>query len=90
MSISSWYSRRYNMGIDFSQDSYTKTPMNLSSIARQLLSKDDRALVKAGFLTSNLELTTLGQIEILSIMFKEYKTELVKVADEQLKETSEK
>lgn len=60
--------------------------MNITSLAKRLLSKEDRTLIRAGYLTSDLELTTKGKGELLSLLFFEKKSELVKLAEEELKE----
>ena len=60
--------------------------MSISAIAKRLLDKDTRTLVKAGFLDSELDLTEKGQEALDAINFEEQKAKLVKMAEEELAE----
>ena len=56
----------------------------------RLVDKDVKTLYEAGFLNGDLELTEEGKKELLNIVFLANKAELVKVAEEKLKEEKDK
>jgi len=60
--------------------------MKITNFVRQVLDKDIRTVMKAGFISSDLTLTERGEDELMSLLFLEKKAELVKIAEEQLKE----
>ena len=69
----------------------TKTvkSMRLTNLAKKLLDADTRTLIKAGYIDGDLELTDAGQRAALSILFIEKKDELVKMAQDEIKEQTE-
>lgn len=58
----------------------------ISVIAKKLIDKDLRKLVKAGLLDECLNLTQEGKQEVWAILFDKFKKELVEAADEKLAE----
>ncbi len=62
----------------------------MKSLAKRLLDSDLQTLVKAGFLTESLELTSKGREAQEAIHFAADKAELVKLAAEELKEAENK
>jgi len=61
----------------------------LTNIAKRLLSKDIKTLVKAGFMDSELEMTEMGRRELTGILFDKYQKELVEAATAKLEEAKE-
>ena len=61
----------------------------LNSMLKRLLDKDSQALYKAGFIDGDLKLTSRGQEELNGIVFEANKTELVRLAQEQIVEDKE-
>ena len=66
----------------------TKTvkSMRLTNLAKKLLDENTRTLIKAGYIDGDLELTDDGQEVLLSILFAEKKEDLVKMAQEEIKD----
>lgn len=58
----------------------------LSNMMKRLLDKDSQALVKAGFINGDLELTGEGQEVLHSLLFQQNKEALVELAQEKLAE----
>ena len=67
-----------------------KISMSFSAIAKRILDKDTRTLVKAGFLSNDLTLTPKGEEHLLSIMLQNNKADLIKDAEEVIEEESKK
>ena len=63
--------------------------MGLAKIAKRIFDPDTKKLVKADLLTSELDLTSEGKDELLAILFDDKKAELIKVAEEIIKERQE-
>lgn len=61
----------------------------LSSFLRRIVDADVKKLAKAGFLDSNLEITSSGQKAVLAILVEKFKPELVKEAETLLEEQKE-
>lgn len=66
-----------------------KSMYNLTNIAKRLLNKDIKTLVKAGFMNSDLSMTEAGRQELTSILFEKYQKELVEAATTKLEEEKE-
>lgn len=66
-----------------------KSMYNLTNIAKRLLNKDIKTLVKAGFMNSDLSMTEAGRQELTSILFEKYQKELVEAATTRLEEEKE-
>lgn len=64
----------------------TKLTMKVSSLFKRLVDADTQALVKAGYLNNNLELTDEGENALMAILFEANKPALVKLANEQIAE----
>jgi len=60
--------------------------MNLNTMMKKLLDKNTQKLVKAGYINGDLELTREGNEALTAILFEQNKEELVKLAEEKLKE----
>ena len=67
-----------------------KQMSTLNSMMKRLLDKDTKALVEASFINGNLELTDVGWAELKTIVFEQHKDELVKIAEEKVKEEKKK
>jgi hypothetical protein len=63
--------------------------MRISKLAKKLLDKDTRTLIKAGFLDSELDLTARGSEALHIALYPTVKEELVKMAEEQLEDEKE-
>lgn len=63
--------------------------MKLSTIAKRLLDKDTKTLAKAGYIDSELNITRHGWDKLKALIFEANKTELVKMATEELEEEKE-
>lgn len=61
----------------------------LGSMIKRVLDKETQTLYKADYLNGDLELTEKGKRELLGILYAEKKAELVKLAEEELKEEKE-
>lgn len=61
----------------------------LSAIARRILSKENRTLYKAGFITEDLQLTATGKDAVFAILFDNLKEELVGEAKALIKSKKE-
>lgn len=57
-----------------------KNMSTLSAIAKSMVDKDTQVLVEAGFLDSQLNLTSMGAETLQSILLANYKEEFVKMA----------
>lgn len=64
--------------------------MNIGAMAKLLLDKDTKTLVKAGFMNPDLTLTQEGKTALDAINFLANKAELVKQAHEVIIENEEK
>lgn len=62
-----------------------KEPM-LNNLAKKLITKDLRTLIKAGFMDEELNLTPEGKSEVWALLFETFKKDLVKSAEEKLAE----
>lgn len=62
--------------------------MKITNLMRKILDKDVRTVIKAGLINSDLVLTGRGEEELMGILFLEKKAELVKIAEEIIKEES--
>lgn len=60
--------------------------MNITTLVRKILDKDIRTVMEAGYIDADLTLTKKGEDELMGILFLEKKAELVKAAEEELKE----
>ncbi len=58
----------------------------VSNMMKKILDKDTQALVKAGFINGNLDLTCDGVAALNAIIFSEKKAELVALANEKIAE----
>lgn len=65
------------------------TKMKITNLVKKILDVDTRKLVQAGFINGDLALTDEGVSELVGILFLEKKTELVKIAEEKLKDEKE-
>lgn len=63
-------------------------PMN-APLAKRLIDADLKTFIEAGFLNSDLSLTGKGTQELLAVLFMEKKAELLKIAQDQLKESDD-
>lgn len=63
--------------------------MEITNLMRKILDKDIRTVMKAGYIDEDLTLTQKGENELMGILFLEKKAELVKMAEEELKENKE-
>jgi len=61
----------------------------LTNIAKRLLNKEVKTLVKAGFMNSELSMTEAGRQELTSILFDKFQKELVEAAAAKLEEDKE-
>ena len=67
-----------------------QTLMNkLSLMMKKLLDSDLQTLVKAGYIDGNLELTAEGKTALDSVLFDNYKSDLVVLAQEKIVEEKE-
>jgi len=66
-----------------------KTMNKLNSMMKRLLDKDSQTLYKANFINGDLELTEKGHNSLMAILFTANKAELVKQAEDELKEEKE-
>ena len=64
------------------------TYMKITNLVKKILDEDTRKLVKANFINGDLALTDEGVQELLGLLFLTNKDELVKIADEKIKETN--
>lgn len=71
------------------KNNLTQIASMFSAIARRLLDKDTKTLIQAGFLSTDLSLTSEGQSALLSIMLSNSKEELVKEAAAAIEEKKE-
>lgn len=62
----------------------------MNFIKNATLSKADKTLIKAGFMSEDMELTGQGIDALQFIQYKSVKDELVQMAEEQIKEDEEK
>ena len=62
----------------------------LSLMLKKLLDKDAQILYKADYINGDLELTEKGKASLMGILFETNKTELVRLAQEELDEAKEK
>jgi hypothetical protein len=70
--------------------SQPKTNMNkLTSMLKRVLDPEAQTLYKAGYIDGNMALTAKGQEALNAILFTANKAELVKQAEEELKEEKE-
>ncbi len=60
----------------------------LSLMMKRLLDSDTQTLVKAGYITSDLELTEYGEDALITILFLMNKAELVKMAQAELDDSA--
>jgi len=60
--------------------------MKLNAMMKRLLDEDTKALVKAGYLDSNLELTDSGREAMTALVFEQQKAAMVKQAQEVIAE----
>lgn len=63
--------------------------MNLNSMMKRLLDASTKKLIKAGYIDGDLMLTEKGKLALFTILFAANKEELVKLAEEDLKEEKE-
>ena len=75
--------------INFKPSKKTTTMGKITQLAKTLLDKDTKTLIKAGFVDKSLEVTEEGQAELNAITFLANKEALVKAAEEKLKEEKE-
>lgn len=61
----------------------------VTKLLRRILSKEDRDMVKAGYLTDKLELTDKGKEALFSLLYVAYKGDLAVLATEDIKEEEE-
>ena len=59
--------------------------MKITNLAKKLLDKKTRDLIEVGYIDGNLELTEEGKEALLSILFMEKKEDLVKMAQDEIK-----
>lgn len=64
----------------------TTTMKTLNTMMKKLLDKPTQTLVKADFINGDLELTEEGDAALMTLLFADKKDELVKMAEEKLKE----
>lgn len=62
----------------------TKKTMKITNLIEKILDKNTRTLIKAGFLSEDLQLTDLGASTILGLIFLERKEDLAKLAQEKI------
>ena len=62
----------------------------LNSMMKRLLDADIKKLIKGGLINGDLQLTEEGKETLMSIIFEGNKAELVKVAEENIKEAEKK
>ena len=62
--------------------------MKITNLVKKILDADTRKLIKAGFINGDLALTDEGISELMGILFLANKEELLKVADEKIKDNS--
>ena len=62
-----------------------KIIMKITNLVKKLLDKKTRDLIEAGYIDGDLELTEEGKEALLSILFIEKKEELVKMAQDEIK-----
>lgn len=77
-------------GISGSQFIKVNKSMKLTNLAKKLLDKDTRDLIKAGYIDGDLGLTDEGREALFTILFTEKKVELVKMAQDEIKEKDSK
>ncbi len=77
-------------------DEYEEQPINqsiikktMNLIKKALLSKDDKNLIKAGYMDDNMNLTSRGREALEFITFTENKAKLVEMAEAQIAEDKE-
>lgn len=58
----------------------------LSAMAKRLLDKDTKTLIKAGYLSTDLSITEKGIKHINAFLFDKFKSDIVKVAEEVIAE----
>jgi hypothetical protein len=61
----------------------------MNFIKKSLLSKDDKNLIKAGYMDDNMNLTSRGREALEFITFTENKAKLVEMAEAQIAEDKE-
>jgi len=61
----------------------------LSTLAKKLIDKDLRTLIKAGFMDDSLNLTQEGKQEVWALLYDKFKKDLVEAAEEKLEEDRE-
>jgi hypothetical protein len=76
------------IGNIFNQLNFNQTTMKITNLVKKILDEDTRKLVKANFINGDLALTDEGVQELLGLLFLANKDELVKIADEKIKETN--
>lgn len=64
-----------------SKSIYERTISMFSAIAKRLLDRDTQKLMKAGFLNSDLSLTSKGEEYVLALLLEENKAALVREAE---------
>lgn len=62
---------------------------SLSKLAKRTLDSDIKTLVKAGYLTNELEFTDEGDEALCALLLEQHKVQLVKMAKEDLKDRKE-
>ena len=70
--------------------SKTTIMKKLNNMMKKLLDKDIQALVKTDFINGDLELTAKGKDALMTILFDTHRADLVKMAEEEIKEADEK
>lgn len=70
-------------------ESKSKIMKKLTPMLKTMLDKKGRTLYKAEFLNGDLELTEEGKSALMTILFEANKEELVKVAEDVIKEEKE-
>ena len=68
----------------------TNFMQTLKGMMKRLLDSETQTLYKAGLLNGDLQLTDAGKLALLELQFVEKKAELVKMAEEMLKEEEQK
>ncbi|HCR36117.1 TPA: hypothetical protein DIU22_03700 [Candidatus Woesebacteria bacterium] len=77
-----------NLDLEIKIIKNNKTTMKITNLVKKILDADTRKLIKAGFINGDLALTDEGISELMGILFLANKEELLKVADEKIKDNS--
>lgn len=71
------------------KDLLERTMTMFSNIAKRLLDSKTKTLIKAGYLSTDLKLTSVGEEALLAGLLAENMEELVKSAEEKIEEEKE-